>query len=77
MKMKIAVIIGVVHMTAGVFIKASNSIYFKKWIEQHFGSAAANIEFSPASSFEIPGIESLYVFDPEYRLVEICQVNAS
>lgn len=36
LKMKIAVIIGVVHMTAGVFIKASNAIYFKKWIDFFF-----------------------------------------
>ncbi len=30
LKMKIAVIIGVVHMTLGVIVKALNSIYFKK-----------------------------------------------
>ena len=33
MKMKISVIIAVVHMTLGVFIKAGNSLYFKKYIE--------------------------------------------
>lgn len=36
MKMKIAVIIGVVHMTVGVFIKASNTLYFRKWIDFFF-----------------------------------------
>jgi V-type H+-transporting ATPase subunit a len=32
LKMKIAVIIGVVHMILGVFVKASNSLYFKRYI---------------------------------------------
>lgn len=34
--MKIAVIIGVIHMTLGVFVKASNAIYFKKWLDFFF-----------------------------------------
>lgn len=29
MKMKLSVIIGVIHMTAGVLLKASNAMYFK------------------------------------------------
>ena len=33
MKMKISVIIGVVHMLAGVFLKASNAIYFRHWMD--------------------------------------------
>jgi V-type H+-transporting ATPase subunit a len=36
LKMKIAVIIGVVHMTLGVFIKAGNAAYFKKWVDFFF-----------------------------------------
>ena len=32
MKMKISVIIAVVHMTLGVFVKATNALYFKKYI---------------------------------------------
>jgi V-type H+-transporting ATPase subunit a len=32
LKMKISVIIGVVHMTLGVFVKAANSVYFKRWV---------------------------------------------
>lgn len=36
LKMKISVIIAVVHMTLGVFIKASNAIYFRKWIDFFF-----------------------------------------
>jgi V-type H+-transporting ATPase subunit a len=36
MKMKIAVIIGVVHMILGVFMKALNSIHFKKWMDFFF-----------------------------------------
>jgi len=31
--MKISVIIAVVHMTLGVFVKASNTIHFCKWID--------------------------------------------
>jgi len=34
--MKISVVIGVIHMTVGVFIKATNSIYFKKKVEFWF-----------------------------------------
>jgi V-type H+-transporting ATPase subunit a len=30
LKMKISVIIGVIHMTLGVIIKATNSLYFKR-----------------------------------------------
>lgn len=33
LKMKISVIIAVVHMTLGVFIKASNNIYFCRWLD--------------------------------------------
>jgi V-type H+-transporting ATPase subunit a len=28
LKMKLSVIVGVIHMTVGVFVKASNAIYF-------------------------------------------------
>jgi len=34
--MKISVIIGVVHMTLGVLIKATNSSYFKRKVEFWF-----------------------------------------
>lgn len=44
LKMKISVIIGVVHMTLGVFIKASNSIYFGKYMDFFF-------EFIPQLAF--------------------------
>jgi len=44
MQMKIAVIIGVVHMTAGVFLKASNAIFFHNWIDFIF-------EFIPQLAF--------------------------
>jgi V-type H+-transporting ATPase subunit a len=30
--MKISVIIGVIHMTLGVFVKASNSLYFHRFV---------------------------------------------
>lgn len=30
-KMKLAVIMGVIHMSMGILIKGSNSIYFKRW----------------------------------------------
>ena len=33
LKMKISVIIAVVHMTLGVFVKASNALYFGKYID--------------------------------------------
>ena len=33
LKMKISVIIAVVHMTLGVFVKGGNSLYFKRWVE--------------------------------------------
>lgn len=36
LKMKISVIIGVIHMTLGVFVKASNTIYFGRAIEFFF-----------------------------------------
>jgi V-type H+-transporting ATPase subunit a len=36
LKMKIAVIIGVLHMTLGIFIKASNSLYFKRKLDFYF-----------------------------------------
>lgn len=44
MKMKIAVIIGVVHMTAGVFLKAANAIHFRSWLDFFF-------EFVPQLTF--------------------------
>ncbi len=31
-KMKIAVIIGVFHMTMGVVVKGFNAVYFKRWM---------------------------------------------
>lgn len=34
--MKIAVIIGVIHMTLGVFVKATNSLYYKRKVEFWF-----------------------------------------
>ena len=46
MKMKIAVIIGVIHMTFAVFLKAANSIYFRKWIDFIF-------EFIPQLTFMV------------------------
>ena len=36
LKMKISVIIAVVHMTLGVFVKASNSIHFGRWLDFFF-----------------------------------------
>lgn len=33
LKMKISVIIGVIHMTLGIFVKAGNTIYFGKYID--------------------------------------------
>jgi vacuolar-type H+-ATPase subunit I/STV1 len=36
LKMKISVIIGVVHMTLGVLVKATNSLYFKRKVEFWF-----------------------------------------
>jgi V-type H+-transporting ATPase subunit a len=36
LKMKISVIIGVTHMTLGVFIKATNALYFKKYMDFFF-----------------------------------------
>jgi V-type H+-transporting ATPase subunit a len=36
LKMKISVIIAIVHMTLGVIIKAYNSIYFKKKLDFYF-----------------------------------------
>lgn len=36
LKMKISVIIAIVHMTLGVIIKAFNSIYFKKRVDFYF-----------------------------------------
>lgn len=44
--MKLSVIIGVVHMTLGVFLKAGNSIYFGKWMDFVF-------EFIPQLAFMI------------------------
>jgi V-type H+-transporting ATPase subunit a len=44
MKMKIAVIIGVVHMTSGVLLKASNAIFFRNWLDFFF-------EFVPQLAF--------------------------
>lgn len=36
LKMKISVIIAVVHMTLGVFVKASNTLHFRRYIEFFF-----------------------------------------
>jgi len=36
LKMKISVIIGVLHMTLGVLIKATNCIYYRKFIDFFF-----------------------------------------
>jgi len=36
LKMKISVIIAVVHMTLGVFVKAGNSVYYGKWLDFFF-----------------------------------------
>lgn len=36
LKMKLSVIIAVVHMTLGVFIKASNALYYKKFMDFFF-----------------------------------------
>ena len=36
---------------------------------------ANNTPYSTASSYEFDGVEQLYVFDPEYRLVEICELT--
>jgi V-type H+-transporting ATPase subunit a len=44
LKMKISVIIGVLHMTLGVFVKASNSLYFGKFMDFFF-------EFIPQLTF--------------------------
>jgi V-type H+-transporting ATPase subunit a len=33
LKMKLAVIIAVVHMTLGVIVKATNAIYFRKTLD--------------------------------------------
>ena len=33
LKMKISVIIAVIHMTLGVFVKATNTIHFCRWID--------------------------------------------
>lgn len=44
LKMKISVIIAIVHMTLGVFLKASNAIYFKKPLDFIF-------EFLPQIAF--------------------------
>lgn len=44
MKMKISVIIGVIHMLAGVLLKASNAIFFRSWMDFFF-------EFVPQLGF--------------------------
>lgn len=44
LKMKISVIIAVVHMTLGIFVKATNAIYFGKWMDFVF-------EFLPQLAF--------------------------
>jgi len=36
LKMKISVVIAIVHMTVGIFVKASNAIFFKKWMDLIF-----------------------------------------
>jgi V-type H+-transporting ATPase subunit a len=32
-KMKISVIVGVVHMTIGIIIKGTNAVYFRRWAD--------------------------------------------
>ena len=44
LKMKISVILGVAHMTLGIFIKATNSIHFSRWVDFFF-------EFVPQLAF--------------------------
>jgi V-type H+-transporting ATPase subunit a len=44
LKMKISVIIGVLHMTLGVFVKAGNAMFFGRWVELFF-------EFLPQLAF--------------------------
>ncbi len=44
LKMKISVILGVTHMTLGIFIKATNSIHFGKYVDFFF-------EFIPQLTF--------------------------
>jgi V-type H+-transporting ATPase subunit a len=44
LKMKISVIIAVVHMTLGVMVKASNTLYFRKYVDFFF-------EFLPQLTF--------------------------
>ena len=46
LKMKISVIIAVIHMTLGVFVKAANALYFRRFIEFFF-------EFIPQLGFMI------------------------
>lgn len=36
LKMKMSVIIGVLHMTLGVFIKGSNAVYFGRFVDFMF-----------------------------------------
>ncbi len=36
LKMKISVIIAIIHMTLGVIIKAFNSVYFKRKLDLYF-----------------------------------------
>ena len=36
LKMKLAVIIGVLHMTLGVFMKGSNTIFRRNWVDFFF-----------------------------------------
>ena len=35
-KMKLAVIIGVIHMSFGIMLKGVNSVYFRNWIDFFF-----------------------------------------
>jgi V-type H+-transporting ATPase subunit a len=42
--MKISVIIGVIHMTLGVFVKMTNTIHFRRWLDFFF-------EFIPQLGF--------------------------
>jgi len=34
--MKLSVIIGVIHMSIGICVKGTNSIYFSRWLDFYF-----------------------------------------
>jgi len=35
-KMKLSIIVGVIHMMVGIFLKAMNSVYFRNWVDLFF-----------------------------------------